>query len=153
VRFRSSKKEAPVKSEDTNPLRQACREFDRIDLYEPLSWIITLRPQWAKGNLGAYFEDKRRYIVEANVMLYESKLNQAKEYFEKALRLAQPHSDTYHHLSVVLANLDVVSKIAQKSWELDSGSTVKSQPLLHRLASHQHRNIVLASPVSEHSMS
>ena len=41
----SIKKEAPAKSEDTNPPRQACQEFDRIDLYEPLSWIITLRPQ------------------------------------------------------------------------------------------------------------
>jgi hypothetical protein len=44
--------------------------------------------------------------------------------------------DIYHRLSVVLVNLDAVSKIAQKSWELDSGSTAKSQLLLHRLASH-----------------
>lgn len=69
-------------------------------------------------------------------MLYESKLSQGKEYFEKALKLAQLDSDIYHYLSVVLANLDVVSKIAQKSSELDSASTAKSQPLLRTLASH-----------------
>jgi hypothetical protein len=153
MRFRSGKREVPIESKETNPLRQACEEFKRVDLYEPLSWIIHLRPQWARGNLGAHFGDMRRYLIEANVMLNESKLNEAKEYFEKALKSAEPDSDMFHDLSLVLGNLDVVSKIAQKFWELDGGSAAKPQPVLQKLAHHSDDNIVLASPVSEHSAS
>ena len=153
MRFRSGKKEEPVEGKETNQLRQACEEFKRIDLYEPLSWIIHLRPEWARGNMGAHFGDMRRHIIEANVMLNESKLNQAKEYFRKALKSAKPDSEMFHNLSLVLGNLDVVSKIAQKFWELVGGSAAKPQPVLQKLAHHSDDNMVLASRVSEHSVS
>jgi hypothetical protein len=127
MRFGSSKTEAPVQTENGNALKQACEEFDRTDLYEPLSWIITLRPQWADENLEAYLNDKR-YIIAANAMLYESKLEQAREYFERALQSAPADSAMHRHLSILLANLDVVSKIAQKSWELDGRLRAKPRP-------------------------
>ena len=127
MRFGSSKTEAPVETENGNALKQACEEFHRTDLYEPLSWIITLRPQWADENLEAYLNDKR-YIIAANAMLYESKLEQAREYFERALQSAPADSAMHRHLSILLANLDVVSKIAQKSWELDGRLRAKPRP-------------------------
>jgi tetratricopeptide (TPR) repeat protein len=124
MRFGSNKIEGPLEIENVNALKQACEEFRRSDLYEALSWIIILRPHWADENLEAYLKDKR-YIIVANAMLYESKLEQAKEYFEKALGSAPPDSAYYHQLSIVLANLEIVSKIAQRSWELDGKLTTE----------------------------
>jgi hypothetical protein len=126
VRFGSNKTEAHVDIENVNALKQACEEFGRNDLYEPLSWIISLRPLWADEYVKEFLREKR-YIIAANAMLYESKLAQAKEYFEMALKLTPPDSAMYRHLSTVLANLDAVAKIAKKSWEFDGRLTAKSQ--------------------------
>jgi hypothetical protein len=126
MRFGSSKtEEAHMETENVNALKQACEEFGRSDLYEPLSWIITLRPHWADEYVEGFLKDKR-YIVVANAMLYESKSAQAKEYFELALKSTPPGSDRYRDLSIVLANLDAVAKIAKRSWELDGRLTTKS---------------------------
>jgi hypothetical protein len=52
-------------------------------------------------------------------MLYESKKESARKYFEEALRLAKVGSPRHPRLKIVLANLDIFSKIAKRSWELD----------------------------------
>jgi nucleotide-binding universal stress UspA family protein len=68
------------------------------------------------------FLKKGRYEIAANVMLYESKIGLAREYFEKALRLAKPGSQRQRNLTTVLSNLEAVSKIARRTWKL-SGKT------------------------------
>jgi nucleotide-binding universal stress UspA family protein len=51
-------------------------------------------------------------------MLYESKTDRARVYFEQALHSARVGSARYQRLSTVLRNIDAVSKIAQRSWGL-----------------------------------
>jgi nucleotide-binding universal stress UspA family protein len=55
-------------------------------------------------------------------MLYESKVDRAREYFEKALRSTKPGSERQRNLSTVLSNLEAVSKIARRSWKLSGKS-------------------------------
>jgi hypothetical protein len=64
-----------------------------------------------------------RYIIAANVMLYESKIQRARGYFEEAARLAKVGSARRRRLATILANLDTVAKIARRSWEIDGKYT------------------------------
>ncbi len=120
------KKTEVVQTQTESALNRACHEFNRDDLYEPLSWIVSLRPMWSEANLSTFLST-RRYVIAANVMLYESRVPQAKEYFEQALRTLEPNSARYRRLSIVLANLDIVSRIARRAWELDG----KLAPVTH----------------------
>ena len=51
-------------------------------------------------------------------MLYESKISLARKYFEKARRSTKAGSERHRYLTAVLANLNLVSKIARRSWTL-----------------------------------
>ncbi|MGA3193242.1 MAG: hypothetical protein ABSD73_12210 [Candidatus Bathyarchaeia archaeon] len=62
---------------------------------------------------------RKRYIVAANVMLYEAKIERTKGYLEEATRLAKIGSARNRRLTTILANLDTVAKIARRSWEMD----------------------------------
>lgn len=121
----SGKKTDLVKPATESPLRRACHEFGRDDLYETLNMIISLKPRWIDTNLQPFLNDKR-YVIAANAMLYESKVQQAKEYLQKAIRSVNQDSPRYHRLSTVLTNLDVVSRIARRSWELDGKLPISS---------------------------
>ncbi len=121
----SGKKKRVPKPVAESPLRRACHEFGRDDLYEPLSMIISLKPIWIDKNLQAFLDD-RRYVIVANAMLYESKAQQAKEYIQKAMKSINRDSPRYLWLSTVLANFDIISKIARRSWEIDGKSFVGS---------------------------
>jgi nucleotide-binding universal stress UspA family protein len=106
-----------VPTENRDSLRRACEEFGRRDLYKPLSWLLNLNIRWLDRNL-EYFLKRGRYVVAANVMLYESKTDRARKHLEEALRSVKVGSPRHRRLTVVLANLDIVSKIAKRSWEL-----------------------------------
>jgi nucleotide-binding universal stress UspA family protein len=107
-----------VPSKNSSSLRQACNEFGRQDLYKPLSWVLNLNIKWLDMNLQLLLK-KERYVTAACVMLYDSKSERARQYFEKALRSSKAGSTRYRRLTTVLGNLDVVEKIARRSWELD----------------------------------
>jgi hypothetical protein len=123
--------EEKVPAEGVGSLRQACGEFGRQDLYEPLSWLLNLNIRWLDKNLD-YFLQRKRYIIAANVMLYESRMERAREHFEGALRLTKADSERQRRLTVVLANLDTVSKIARRFWELE-GKYVQTRKPLRRI--------------------
>jgi nucleotide-binding universal stress UspA family protein len=106
-----------------NSLKQACEEFGRQDLYVPLSRVLDLNIKWLDKNLELFLK-KGRYEIAANVMLFESKMDRAREYFEKARRSTKVGSERHRCLAAVLANLDIVSKIARRSWRL-SGKYVR----------------------------
>jgi hypothetical protein len=110
--------EEKVVGEHRSSLRKACEEFGRQDLYEPLSWVLNLNIRWLDRNLD-YFLNRRRYVIAANVMLYESRIERAKGYLEEAIRLAKVGSARYRRLTTILANLQMVAKIARRSWEID----------------------------------
>jgi hypothetical protein len=110
--------EEKVPAERLSSLKQACEEFGRQDLYEPLSWVLNLNIRWLDRNL-EYFLERERYIVAANVMLYEAKIERARGYFEEASRLAKIGSARHRRLTTILANLDAVAKIARRSWQID----------------------------------
>ncbi len=112
------KRPQAVANPTKTPLKRACHEFGRDDLYNTLRWVVSLRPVWTDLNLQPYLNMKR-YVLAANAMLYESKIRDAKAYFERAMRSVNPDSVRYLRLSNVLTNLEVVSKIARRSWELD----------------------------------
>ena len=118
IRFRR-RKHVPEKvpTENLDSLRRACEEFGRKDLYKPLSWVLNLNIRWLDRNL-EYFLKRGRYVIAANVMLYESKTDRARKYLEEALRSVKVGSARHRRLTVVLANLDIVLKIAKRSWEL-----------------------------------
>jgi hypothetical protein len=120
IRFPRAKRDAGerVPAEHLNSLRQACEEFGRQDLYQPLSWVLNLNIRWLDTHLD-YFLQRGRYVIAANVMLYESKKDRARKYFEEALRLSKPGSARQRRLTTILANLDTVAKIARRSWEID----------------------------------
>ena len=120
VRFRKAKGvlEEKVPAERLISLKQACEEFGRQDLYEPLSWVLNLNIRWLDRNL-EYFLKRERYIVAANVMLYEAKIERARGYLEEATQLAKIGSARNRRLTTILANLDTVAKIARRSWEID----------------------------------
>jgi nucleotide-binding universal stress UspA family protein len=125
--------EEKVSVENSDSLKHACDEFGRPDLYEPLSWVLNLNIKYLDTNLRRLVE-KERYVIVANVMLYESRKERAKRYFQKALRLSKRGSPRYRRLSAVLTNLDIVGKIARRSWELEGKyvekkSTTKSAGL------------------------
>jgi hypothetical protein len=101
-----------------NELKQSCNEFNRPDLHEPLSWILNLEPR--NRNLGQLLSagTSDNYCIAANVMLYESKIDKARKYFEKALEFPWSNTGRRAQLTVVIANLDITSKIARRYWEL-----------------------------------
>jgi nucleotide-binding universal stress UspA family protein len=112
-------------------LKQACEEFGRGDLYKPLRWTLNLNIRWLDRH-SDYFLKSERYVLAANVMLYESKTARARKYLEQALRSAKVGSARYERLSVVLANLDAVSKIAERFWGL-AGKGRVGGPLFTRI--------------------
>jgi hypothetical protein len=114
-----------VETKPASSLRRACHEFGRDDLYETLSWVVFLKPRLLDANL-EHFMNVKRYVMAANVMLFQSKDQKAKDCFEKALKSVDPTSARYLRLSIVLTNLNVVSKIARRSWELDGKLVVAS---------------------------
>lgn len=107
-------------------LKQACDEFNRPDLHEPLSWMLNLEPR--NRNLEQLLSagTSDNYCIAANVMLYESKIDKAKEYFEKGLELPWSNTGRRAQLMVVIANLDIASKIARRYWEL-TGKGISSE--------------------------
>jgi hypothetical protein len=105
-------------SELKDELKQACEEFDRPDLHEPLSWILILEPRDRNLNQLLSTGTSNDYCIAANVMLYESRVDQARKYFEKAIELPWSNTGRRAHLTVIMANLDIASKIAGRYWEL-----------------------------------
>jgi nucleotide-binding universal stress UspA family protein len=112
-RERPSKK---IAAEKVNSLERACEEFRRKDLYKPLSYVLDVNIRMLEKDLDVYLKD-RRYLIAANVMLYESKLNRARGYFEKAL--ASIGSARRPYLNAVLGNLGIAAQIARRFWELE----------------------------------
>jgi hypothetical protein len=110
--------EEKVSAERLGSLKQACEELGRRDLYEPLSWVLNLNIRWLDSNL-EYFLKRKRYIVAANVMLYEAKIERARGCLEAATRLAKTGSARHRRLTTILANLDIVAKIARRFWEIE----------------------------------
>lgn len=117
--------EEKVPSENLNSLRLVCEEFRRGDLYRPLSWILNLNIRWLDRNL-EYFLKRGRYVLAANVMLYESKNERARDYLEKARRSVNVGSARHRRLTMVLDNLDIASKIARRYWELAGKYSAKT---------------------------
>jgi nucleotide-binding universal stress UspA family protein len=118
IRFRrKATSDEKVPPEKLDSLKQACKEFGREDLYKPLSWVLNLNIRWLDQHLEAFLKSGR-YVLAANVMLYESKTDRARKYFTEALRSTKVGSARHQRLTTVLENLDVVSKIAKRSWGL-----------------------------------
>jgi hypothetical protein len=121
MRFGFRKKNVEIKAQASqlkDELRQACEEFNRSDLYEALSWTLNLEPRGRDLNQLLTAGTSVQYCIAGNVMLYESKNDEARKYFEKALELPWSNSVRRTHLTLVLGNLDVASKIARRYWEL-----------------------------------
>jgi tetratricopeptide (TPR) repeat protein len=122
--MKTPKPNAELKDE----LKQACDEFNRPDLHEPLSWMLNLEPR--NRNLDQLLSagTSDNYCIAANVMLYESKIDKARKYFEKALELPWSNTDRRAQLIIVIANLDITSKIARRYWELiDKGISAQDK--------------------------
>lgn len=107
-----------VPSVKLDALMKACREFRRQDLYRPLSYILNLNVRWLSRNLEPFLREGR-YVLAANVMLYGSKYNLARKYLRKARALTKPGSTRRRRLTIVIDNLHVVVRIAQRFWELE----------------------------------
>jgi hypothetical protein len=121
MRISFGKKDAEVKvqaQQMQDELKQACEEFDRPDLHEALSWTLNLEPRGRDLNRLLSTGTSNDYCIAANVMLYESKTDQARKYFEKALAMPWSNSDRRAHFTLVMVNLDAASKIARRYWEL-----------------------------------
>jgi nucleotide-binding universal stress UspA family protein len=116
IRFRKHAGKVVPRS-NVDSLKQACEEFGRQDLYKPLSRVLSLNIRWLDTNVQPFLK-KGRYAIAANVMLYESKIRLAREYFEKARGVAKAGSQIRRDLTTVLANIETVSKIARRSWTL-----------------------------------
>jgi tetratricopeptide (TPR) repeat protein len=122
--------ERTVNSSNPATLRQVCEEIGRPDLVETLSWALNLKPnEWSEStrNLDV-MEDRIRYSVIANVMMYRGNVEQAREYFRKALQSTPPTAHWHQKFSTVIANLDDVVKIARKFWKLN-GIQLPERPL------------------------
>ncbi len=75
-----------------------------------------------KNLLNKYLEPflrEGRYVLAANVMLYGSKNALAGKYLRKARALTKPGSTRRGRLTIVLNNLPIVARIAQRFWELE----------------------------------
>jgi nucleotide-binding universal stress UspA family protein len=107
-----------VPSAKFDALMKACNEFERQDLHGPLSYILNLNVRWLSRNLEPFVK-RGRYVLAANVMLYGSKNNLAKEYLLKARAQTKPGSLRRRRLTIVINNLPVVARIAQRFWELE----------------------------------
>jgi len=124
------KKNAEVKAQTTelkDDLKHACEELNRPDLYEPLRWTLNIEPRGRDLNQLLSAGTANDYCIAGNAMLYESKLDQAKKYFDKALELPWTNPTRRAQLTVVVANLDVASRIARRYWELTGKGTVGEQ--------------------------
>ena len=100
-------------------LRQACDQFGRPDLEDSLSWIIDLDPRNRDIQSLLAAGGRANCAVAANVMMYEGKVNEARDYFKRALELTNPNSQGYQYTAMVLANIDDVVKIARRYWGLN----------------------------------
>ncbi len=121
VRFWKAKRtlEEKALAKHLDSLRQACKEYGRRDLYEPLSRVLNPNNiNWLDRDLELFLK-MRRYVIAVNVMLYESKTEPAREYLEDAIRSVQAGSVKRRDLARVMANLETVAKIARRSWEIE----------------------------------
>jgi len=100
-------------------LQQACREFGRQDLEEPLSWIINMEPRGRDIPSLLSANDRVHYSIAANVMMYEGRVSEARGYFKKSLERSDQNSHWRKELDIVIANLDDTIKIARRYWELN----------------------------------
>jgi hypothetical protein len=122
TRFRNARHATKEKAlaKHLDSLRQACKEYGRQDLYEPLGRLLKPNIGWLDRDLELFLK-MRRYVIAANVMLYESRTELARKYLEEALRLAKVDSARHRRLATVLANLETVAKIARRSWQIEDG--------------------------------
>jgi len=135
IGFRKKNEVKAQAPELKDELKQACEEFNRPDLHEPLSWTLNLEPRGRDLKQLLSAGTSNDYCIAANVMLYESKIDQAAKYFEKALGLPWTNSTRHAHLTVIIANLDVASKIARRYWELTGkGRSSEDKPKPVQLA-------------------
>lgn len=101
------------------PMQQACRESRRQDLEEPLSWIINMKPRGRDTPSLHSANDRVHYSIAANVMMYEGRVSEARNYFKKSLERSDRNSHWRKELGIVMANLDDTVKIARRYWELN----------------------------------
>jgi hypothetical protein len=120
--WRRKKKEAkgeikietkPAQIQETS-LERICKEYERPDLYEPLSLTIFVEPRDRDVESLLSEESSMNYSIAATVMLYEGNPELAKEYFEKTIELGTTRKK--HYLSVV-DNIDIVTKIVMDWWK------------------------------------
>jgi hypothetical protein len=124
IRFPKAKRgfEKRSMAEHLDSLRRACKEYERQDLYEPLSRVLNPNIRWLDRDQELFLK-MRCYVIAVNVMLYESKTESARRYLEEALRRTEVGSARHRRLATVLANLKIVAKIARRSWEIDRECT------------------------------
>jgi hypothetical protein len=89
-----------------DPLKQACIDLRRPELYEPLSRVLIANPRIAERYFGDVLK-RRSYRTAAGVMLYRSNLKEAKRYFGMALKASQSDA-AKQRLAVSLQNLSKV---------------------------------------------
>lgn len=120
LKRKEKKEEKPKLGEEikaVTPLEQLCNEKNKSELYTPLSYTLLLNPSRLGKKVDELIqtENFRNYQFAANIMLYEGNLEKAKEYFNKALQLADEKNKSY--LTVIIENFDDVAKIARECWE------------------------------------
>ena len=103
----------------SSTLQQACQEVGRENLTEPLSWLINLEPSGRDVTSLLKANDRLHYSVAANAMMYEGRVEKAREYFKRALERSDPGSHWRKELDITLANLDDVVKISHRYWQLN----------------------------------
>jgi hypothetical protein len=100
-------------------LQQACQEFGRQDLEEVLSWVINLEPRGRDVPSLLNANDRIHYSIAANVMMYDGRVEKARDYLKMSLERCDPSSHWRKELDIVLTNLDDTIKIAQRYWQLN----------------------------------
>jgi tetratricopeptide (TPR) repeat protein len=93
-------------------------------LEESLSWVINLEPRNRNIQSLLTAGGGVNCSIAANVMMYEGKVKQARDYFKRALELTNPSSHWYQYTVIVLANFDDAVKIARRFWELNGKGKV-----------------------------
>lgn len=125
-RFFGRKKKEEEKEEEPEPepveiqeskLKIKCREYGRLDLYDPLSLTILAEPRGRDVESLLSEGTYSGYSDAASVMLYERNPELAKEYFEKTIELGTPRKKSY---SLVIEDIDIVAEIVP-DWYKDEG--------------------------------
>jgi hypothetical protein len=129
-RRKRSKRGKKPRRRRISPLRQACNEFRRPDLYPVLSRAIILNPRLAKSKL-AFVVKQRRYRTAACVMLYNYDMKGARRYFQAALKAAR-NDAARQRLTKILKSLPTVAKIARRSWKIAGKYKKVKKPNIRR---------------------